>query len=150
AVARRAELGDLPNLVVDPVLVSSSGDPLLEEGAERVYIDRLFPQALVITPNMREAALLLGRRVGTVDGMVAAALDPWRSGARFVVVKGGHLADDEDAVDVVFDGDDVTMLRGPRVPSANTHGTGCTFAAAIAANLAKGADVVTAARRAKD
>src|SRR5262249_24913534 len=92
AVALRAELGDLPNLVVDPVLVSSSGDPLLEEGAERVYIDRLFPQALVITPNMREAALLLGRRVGTVDGMVAAALDLWRSGARFVVVKGGHLA----------------------------------------------------------
>jgi hydroxymethylpyrimidine/phosphomethylpyrimidine kinase len=149
-VARRAELGHLPNLVVDPVLVTSSGHPLLEAGAERVYLERLFPQALVVTPNMGEAALLVRRRVINVDGMVAAALELWRSGARFVVVKGGHLADDEDAVDVVFDGDDVTLLRSPRVPSANTHGTGCTFASAIAAHLAVGDDVVTAVRAAKD
>jgi hydroxymethylpyrimidine kinase/phosphomethylpyrimidine kinase len=149
-VARRAELGDLRNLVVDPVLVTSSGHLLLEAGAERAYVDALFPQALVITPNMREAALLVGRPVGTVDDMVAAALDLWRTGARYVIVKGGHLAEDEDAVDVVFDGDDVTVLRGSRIPSTNTHGTGCTFASAVAAHLALGNDVLTAARRAKD
>jgi hydroxymethylpyrimidine/phosphomethylpyrimidine kinase len=149
-VARRAELGHLPNLVVDPVLVTSSGHQLLEDGAERVYLERLFPQALVVTPNMGEAALLVRRPVTNVDGMVAAALELRRSGARFVVVKGGHLADDEDAVDVVFDGDDITLLRAARVPSANTHGTGCTFASAVAAHLAMGFDVVTAARKSKD
>ena len=148
-VARRAAAGELPNLVVDPVLVSSNGDPLLEAGAEAAYVNMLFPQALVITPNLREAGRLVRRKLSTVDDMVAAALDLRQTGARFVVVKGGHL-DDDDAVDVVFDGDDVTMLRAARIPSANTHGTGCTFASAIAAHLARGDDVLSAARKAKD
>src|SRR5205085_5753056 len=134
-VAGRAAAGDLPNLVVDPVLVTSNGDPLMEAGAEQAYVDGLFPHAFVITPNLREAALLVGRRLVTVDDMVAAALDLRRTGARFVIIKGGHLEHD-DAVDVVFDGDDVTLLRATRIPSTNTHGTGCTFASAIAAHLA--------------
>jgi hydroxymethylpyrimidine/phosphomethylpyrimidine kinase len=149
-VGRRAARGDLPNLVVDPVLVTSSGHPLMEVGAERAYVTAIFPHALVITPNMREAALLVGRAVTTVDDMVAAALALHQTGPKYVIVKGGHLSDADDAVDVVFDGNDVTMLRAPRVQSTNNHGTGCTFASAVAAHLALGDDVLTAARRAKD
>ena len=149
AVARRAAAGDLPNLVVDPVLTASSGALLLEAGAEQVYVDLLFPHALVITPNLAEAALLVGRRLATADDMMAAAIDLHRTGPRFVIVKGGHL-EGGDAVDVLFDGNDITLLRAPRIASANTHGTGCTFASAVTAHLALGIDVPTAAQRAKD
>jgi hydroxymethylpyrimidine/phosphomethylpyrimidine kinase len=144
AVAALAAAGRLPRLVVDPVLVSSTGARLLDPGAERAYTEDLFPHALVITPNTREAAALLGRAVVTVDDAGAAARDLAALGPRWVVVKGGHLADDRgDAVDVVYDAasDAVTGLRAPRVATVNDHGTGCTFAAATAARLAAGADV---------
>ena len=148
-VARRAAAGALPNLVVDPVLVASTGRPLLERDAERAYVEQLFPSAVVITPNLREAGRLLGSTLSTVDDMGAAARQLHAMGPRFVVVKGGHLGDDSDAVDVLFDGDKVILLRAPRIASANTHGTGCTFASALAAHLALGAPVPVAAERAK-
>jgi hydroxymethylpyrimidine/phosphomethylpyrimidine kinase len=145
-VAARA--GGLPNLVVDPVLVSTGGDPLLGPDAVRGYLDELFPHAAVVTPNSREAALLLGRSVSTVDEAVAAAAALGRTGAGCVVVKGGHL-DGAEAVDVVWAGGGTTLLRAPRIDTKNNHGTGCTFAAAVTARLARGEPLDAALRAAK-
>jgi hydroxymethylpyrimidine/phosphomethylpyrimidine kinase len=116
-VADRAARGRLPNLVVDPVLVSSTGARLLDPGAERAYLDELFPYALVITPNTREAAALLGHDVVTVTDARAAAYELGRYGAWWVVVKGGHLDAGDDAVDVALEvmTGEVTELRRPRV-----------------------------------
>ncbi|MGH9064127.1 MAG: bifunctional hydroxymethylpyrimidine kinase/phosphomethylpyrimidine kinase, partial [Acidimicrobiales bacterium] len=148
-VARRAAAGDLPHLVVDPVMVASSGDRLLDEDAERAYLDRLLPLAEVATPNLREASLLVGRPLVDLDDMAAAARSLHEAGAGVVVVKGGHLPGPE-AVDVVFDGREVVLLRSPWVATANVHGTGCTLSAAIAAHLARGLGPLEAVAAAKE
>ena len=145
-LAERA--GGLPNLVVDPVLVSSTGHSLFDGAARKAYLDLLFPLAVVVMPNLREAALLTGRALATVDDAVAAAHALGATGPRWVVVKGGHL-EGEQAVDVVWHDDEVELLRAPWVATGNNHGTGCTFAAATAARLARGDDVRTALRGAK-
>ena len=145
-LAERA--GGLPNLVVDPVLVSSTGHSLFDGAARTAYLDLLFPLAAVVTPNLREAALLTGRALATVDDAVAAAHALGATGPRWVVVKGGHL-EGTDAVDVVWHDGAVELLRAPWVATGNNHGTGCTFAAATAARLARGDDVRTALRGAK-
>lgn len=139
AVAAVAEAGRLPRLVVDPVMVASSGDRLLEPQAERLYVEVLLPHAAVITPNVQEAEVLLG-------GAVISSLADQRDAARAlgelcpgtVVIKGGHAVGDtaDDAVDVIWDGATLDELRAPRIPTRNTHGTGCTFAAAVTAALA--------------
>jgi hydroxymethylpyrimidine/phosphomethylpyrimidine kinase len=147
-VAERAAAGRLPQLVVDPVMVASSGDPLLEGDAVSAYRG-LLAYALVTTPNLPEAGLLLGREVKDVDSMIAAARDLHQLGASVVVVKGGHLPTSAEAVDVVFDGSAVTLLRGPWTETRNVHGSGCTLSAAIAARLALGEDPITAAAGAK-
>jgi hydroxymethylpyrimidine/phosphomethylpyrimidine kinase len=147
-VARRARAGELPKLVVDPVMVASSGDRLLDKDAEAAYLEALFPHALVVTPNLREASLLVGRELGDVDDMAKAAIQLAASGAGHVLVKGGHLSG--DAVDVLFDGDEVHRLRSRRIDTVNVHGTGCTMAASIAARLARGDTVLAAVRAAKD
>lgn len=139
----------LPQLVVDPVLVASSGDRLFEPDAERAYLERLFPLATVITPNLREAGVLVGRCLVGVDDAVAAAVELARTGARCVVVKGGHLPDHTDAVDVVWLDGEIELLSAPWVPTANNHGTGCTFAAATTAMLARGEELLPALRAAK-
>lgn len=158
-VAVDAAMGKLPRLVVDPVLVSSTGARLLDEGAERAYLADLFPHALVVTPNRREAAVLLGREVVTRDDAVRAAVALGHYGADWVVVKGGSpsaadeaaTAPDEDAVDVVLEvaRGEITELRAPRVETTNDHGTGCSFAAATAALLARGEAVPAALDGAK-
>lgn len=150
-VADKAARGRLPNLVVDPVLVSSTGARLLDPGAERAYLDELFPYALVITPNTREAAALLGHDVVTVTDARAAAYELGRYGAWWVVVKGGHLDAGDEAVDVALEvmTGEVTELRRPRVDTRNDHGTGCTFAAATTALLARGFPVLDALQHAK-
>ena len=158
AVAAVAAAGRLPRLVVDPVLVSSTGARLLDPGAERAYAEVLFPHALVVTPNAREAAALVGGSVDTAADARAAARELAALGPRWVVVKGGHQVDDGDeggasaeAVDIVYESatGSVTELRRPRVPTRNDHGTGCTFAAATAALLAGGAPVPEALAAAK-
>jgi hydroxymethylpyrimidine/phosphomethylpyrimidine kinase len=168
-VGADAAVGQLPNLVVDPVLVSSTGARLLDEGAERAYLEDLFPHALVVTPNRREAGVLLGREVVSRDDAVRAAVDLGRYGPAWVVVKGGGAtgADTDgpaggrnaaagdvasaEAVDVVVEvaRSTVTELRRPWVTTRNDHGTGCSFAAATAASLAKGLDVLDALEAAK-
>ncbi len=145
-VAARAGRGELPNLVVDPVTVAASGTRLLDADAERAYLEQLFKHALVITPNLREAAALLDRPVTTINEMVGAARALAETGASIVVVKGGHLTDD-DAVDVVYTDGTARELRAPRVRTDNVHGTGCTFASAIAAGLARGEEPLRASHR---
>ncbi len=139
---------DLPLIVVDPVMVAKSGDRLLDRDCERAYLTHLLPRASVVTPNLPEAEALLGRTVRTLDEMRSAARDLHACGARVVVVKGGHL--EGDAVDVYFDGQSLEDIRATRIETRNTHGTGCTFSAAIAARLALGAEPLDAVRGAKE
>jgi hydroxymethylpyrimidine/phosphomethylpyrimidine kinase len=144
----------LPHLVVDPVLVSSEGKPLFDHGVQRAYLELLFPHAVVVTPNVREAALLLGREVSTVDDAVLAAEALAKfSGARCVVVKGGRLdvagMAEPEAVDVVWRAGEVELLSAPWIDTRNNHGTGCTFGAATAARMARGDALPEALRTAK-
>jgi hydroxymethylpyrimidine/phosphomethylpyrimidine kinase len=139
----------LPNLVVDPVLVASSGDRLFTADAERAYLELLFPHAAVVTPNLREASVLLGRDVLDADDAAKAAADLAAYGPRCVVVKGGHLRGSAEAVDAVWHDGRVTLLTAPWIDTANNHGTGCTFAAALAALLAGGSALPAALQAAK-
>jgi hydroxymethylpyrimidine/phosphomethylpyrimidine kinase len=147
AVAEAIERLALPLVVVDPVMVAKSGDRLLDRDAETAYRERLLPLATVVTPNLPEAEALLGRPVRTLAEMREAARALRAMGARAVVVKGGHLAG--DAVDVFWDGERLEDLPAPRIETKNTHGTGCTYSAAIAARLALGEPLLDAVRGAK-
>ncbi|MCW2666393.1 MAG: phosphomethylpyrimidine kinase, partial [Frankiales bacterium] len=151
AVAGLAAGGRLPQLVVDPVMVASSGARLLEPAAEWAYAQLLLPHAHVVTPNLYEAQVLLGREITTLAGQRDAAKAIGQLGARHVLVKGGHAVRDagDQAVDVLWDGSELVELRAPRVAGGNDHGTGCSLASAIAAGLAKGADLRTAVQDAK-
>jgi hydroxymethylpyrimidine/phosphomethylpyrimidine kinase len=141
--------GSFPPLVVDPVLVASSGDPLFEGHAVRDAYLELVAVATVVTPNLPEASLLVGRLLDSLDAMEEAARQLQALGPALVIVKGGHLRLDHEAVDVAFDGHAVTLLRAPWLETRNVHGTGCSFSAAIAANLALGHDPLQAAIAAK-
>ena len=147
-VARRAAAGDLPHLVVDPVMVASTGTPLLDDDGVAAYLDLLLPQAEVCTPNIREAALLTSMAVTDLAQMEAAARRLAEYGPRVVVVKGGHFAGDV-APDVVLADGVLTVLDGPRVPTANDHGTGCSLSAATAAHMARGSGAVAAVVQSK-
>jgi hydroxymethylpyrimidine/phosphomethylpyrimidine kinase len=147
AVAEAAGRLSLGPLVVDPVMIAKSGDRLLDARAERAYVERLFPRAALVTPNLHEAGALLGRPVRDVAEMREAARDLRRLGARAVLVKGGAL--EGDAVDVFHDGERLEDIVAPRVETPNTHGTGCTLSAAICARLALGAPLLDAVREAK-
>lgn len=147
-VARRAEAGDLPNLVVDPVMVASSGDRLLDEDAEAAYLERLLPLASVATPNQREAGVLLGRPVVTIDDCRDAVIDLATRGLQTPVVTGGQLEGDL-AVDVAWIDGALVELDMPMLATSNIHGTGCSFASAIAAGLASGLGAAQAIREAK-
>ena len=141
----------LPHLVVDPVMVASSGARLLEQSAEQAYVDALLPRAAVLTPNLHEAQVLLGASITTLDEQREAARALGALGPRAVLVKGGHAVTGvgDEAVDVLWDGSRLLELRSPRVAGTNDHGTGCSLASAIAAGLAKGDDVGTAVAAAK-
>jgi hydroxymethylpyrimidine/phosphomethylpyrimidine kinase len=167
-VARLVSAGEVPPLVVDPVLVSTSGDSLMGEGGVVAYRDRLLPLAVVATPNLPEAAALVGVPVdelGNIDAMVDVARTLRSFGTDVVVVKGGHLGrmpvtvprrsdrsaeDEAGSPDVVAGPDGVEVLWTRRIPTDNDHGTGCTLSAAIAAGLALGDRPLDAVARAKD
>jgi len=148
AVAEALRRRGLPRIVVDPVMVAKGGQRLLDRGAENAYVERLFPLAALVTPNLPEAEVLLGRRVRTLADMREAARALHGLGPGAVVVKGGHLPG--AAVDVFFDGVHMEELAAARIVTKNTHGTGCTFSAAIAGRLANGAVLVDAVRGAKE
>jgi hydroxymethylpyrimidine/phosphomethylpyrimidine kinase len=127
----------LPGYVLDPVMVATSGDRLLDPDAERTVVVELLPLAACATPNLDEAALLVGERVDDVEGMRRAARRLVEMGARAALLKGGHLPGAE-LVDLLWDGRRWHEWRRPRLDTTSTHGTGCTLSAAIAAGLAHG------------
>ena len=135
-------------LVVDPVMVAKSGDPLLQPDARKALADRILPLALVVTPNLPEAEALAGIPVTGRSDMEEAARRIHLLGPRYVLVKGGHLKGG-DAVDLLWNGRSFTEFTAPRVDSPNIHGTGCTFSAAIAAGLARGQALGDSIRSAK-
>lgn len=148
-VADRLRAHEVRRLVVDPVMVAKSGDRLLREDAIDALRTLLLPLATVVTPNVPEAEAISGVVVTGRDSAVEAARRIRAMGPAVVVIKGGHL-DGAVVEDVVFDGETVTVLSGPRVATRHTHGTGCTFSAAIAARLAWGDAPVEAVRLARD
>lgn len=149
AVADAVGAHGIRRLVVDPVFVSKHGNSLLADDAVGALTKRLFPLATVVTPNLHEAGAIVGDEITTLDGMKAAARSLHSLGPSAVLVKGGHLGRD-DAIDVFFDGADAIEMSGPRYDTADTHGTGCALAAAIAARLAHGDDLRGAVRFAKE
>lgn len=149
-VAAKIREHHLLPLVVDPVMVAKSGDPLLRNDARDALIRQLLPLATVITPNLHEARALSGFEITNLEDMRRAARAIRSMGSQYVVVKGGHLPETSDAIDLLFDGETFQEFRAPRVQSEHTHGTGCTFASAIAAELAKGNPIAEAVAIAKD
>lgn len=152
ALAPRCADGTLPVLVVDPVMIAKSGDALLAPEAVAALIERMLPLATVLTPNLPEAAVLLGRPAPTDRlGMIRAVEDLRRllpdNGERWVLLKGGHL--DGDPLDLLYDGERLVEMPGHRIATVNTHGTGCTLAAAITALIPQRRDVATAVRAAR-
>ena len=148
AVAAAIATLELPNVVIDPVMVAKGGDRLLEEEAVAAMTSELLRCALVVTPNAREAEVLAKMEIDSLAAAREAARRIHAMGPGAVIVKGGHLPGAE-AVDVLYDGRAFTEFRGPWIETKNTHGTGCTFAAALAANLALGRSLCDAAERAK-
>lgn len=140
---------ELPHVVVDPVMIAKSGDRLLEEEAVSAIRTELLRRAFVVTPNAPEAEILAGIAVRTPADAREAARRILKLGPAAVLVKGGHL-DTEEIVDLLYDGQRFIEMRGPRLESRNSHGSGCTFAAALAANLALGRPLVEAAQLARD
>jgi len=148
AVADAVERNGIEKYVLDPVMVSETGHALLEEGAVEILRARLLPLALIVTPNLAEASSLTGFEVRTVAEMRRAAEAIHERGAQTVLIKGGH-ANGESATDIFFDGSSFTEVSAARITTRNTHGTGCTYAAAIAAYLARGNHLLAAVRAAK-
>jgi hydroxymethylpyrimidine/phosphomethylpyrimidine kinase len=148
AVGAAIESLELPRVVVDPVMIAKGGASLLDAEAIETMRAELFPRAYVVTPNAAEAEALAGIPVRTLEQAREAAKRIAALGPRAVIVKGGHL-DTADAIDVFYDGQQFVELRAERINTRHTHGTGCTFSAAIAANLALGLTLAEAVSRAK-
>ncbi len=138
-----------PLLVVDPVLVSTSGTPLLEPGALKALLAELLPLASLVTPNVPEAQLLTGRKLDSVQDLREAARDLHRRFGCAALVKGGHLRRLREAADIFYDGRQELLLSAPFIRGVRTHGTGCVYSAAIAGFLARGLPLPRAVCRAK-
>ncbi len=148
-VADRARKYNIELLVIDPVMVAKSGDYLLKPDAIEALISELVSIAYVITPNHYEAQALTNLNIENLTDAREAALKIHNQGAQNVVIKGGHLPDIKNAIDLLYDGRNFIEYHAPRIRTKNTHGTGCTFASAIAAELAKGNDIKSAVHIAK-
>jgi hydroxymethylpyrimidine/phosphomethylpyrimidine kinase len=144
AVAAAISDLDLPNVVVDPVMVAKSGDRLADDESVRTMCMELLPRALVVTPNIPDAEVLSGMKVTSLEEAREAARAIRALGPSAVIIKGGH-GSGEEIVDLLFDGEGFHEYRTARIATRNTHGTGCTFASAVAAYLALGRPLVEAA-----
>ena len=153
AVAAGLARHDAQNVVLDPVMVATSGDRLLAVEAIAALCRDLIPRALIVTPNLHEAAALTDASLAKTEAeMEAQARQILALGPRYVLIKGGHgpeFGDSADSVDLLVGANEVVRLAARRIATRNTHGTGCTLSSAIAAGLAKGLDLVTATREAK-
>ncbi|MGO4544542.1 bifunctional hydroxymethylpyrimidine kinase/phosphomethylpyrimidine kinase [Paenibacillus sp. 2TAB23] len=148
-VAAKIKQYDWHNLIIDPVMIAKGGSALLRQDAVRTLIKQLVPLALVTTPNIPEAELLAKMPIRTLNDREEAARIIHQMGSRCVVIKGGHAAPDERIVDLLYDGERYMYLESKRIDTRHTHGTGCTFSAAITAELAQGRSVPEAIRTAK-
>jgi hydroxymethylpyrimidine/phosphomethylpyrimidine kinase len=147
-VAEKIRAFQLSKVVVDPVMVAKGGAKLLLDEAIEAMKQHLLPLALVVTPNLPEAECLTGMTIKDIGQMKEAAKVIHALGARHVVVKGGHL-DSDEIVDLFYDGEAFHLFPHRRIETKNTHGTGCTFSAALTAELAKGTELPKAVERAK-
>lgn len=145
--AERLRAHHAKNIVLDPVMMSSSGQVLLRRDAADALINDLFPLCTLVTPNLHEAAAICGHEITDRGGMEQAAKEIASKTGGAVLVKGGHLADCAD--DLLFDGENCHWFPSPRISNPNTHGTGCTLSSAIACNLAEGHSLAASVRRAK-
>ncbi|MET1160967.1 MAG: bifunctional hydroxymethylpyrimidine kinase/phosphomethylpyrimidine kinase [Pseudoxanthomonas sp.] len=148
-VAEALQTHGAPFVVLDPVMVATSGAKLLEDSALQALRQGLFPRASIVTPNLPEAELLLGRKIEDHEAMHSAAEAILALGARSVLLKGGHLPDEGDVLDLFADADGVRQIVHPRL-ELEAHGTGCTLASAIAANLCLGRPMADACNAASD
>lgn len=147
-VAAAIDRHSLPNVVLDPVMVATSGAVLIDNPAIAVLVSELFRRSLLVTPNLDEASLLVGRRLDSEAAMALAAQELLAMGAPAVLLKGGHLAGNVVSDLLITQKGELHWLRAPRIHSANTHGTGCTLSSAIAAHLALGASLLQAVQAA--
>jgi len=147
AVAAAIKALELPFVVVDPVMAATGGDRLLDDDGVQMLIRELLPLAHVVTPNIPEAEALSGRRIASRDDAHEAARRIQGMGPAAVIITGGHGPDPGESTDLLFDGEHFSIFRTPRVTTPNTHGTGCTFAASVAAHLALGQGIAAAAER---
>jgi len=150
SIASRIRKYNIEKLVIDPVMRAKGGDALLRREAERALIEELLPLAFIVTPNLPEAEALSGMKISSVEDMREAAKRIKSFGPKYVLVKGGHLDWSREAIDVLYDGKGFYEFSAPRIETKNTHGTGCTYSAAICALLAKGIDVLESVGQAKD
>lgn len=150
AVAKQVTVLEIKNLVVDPVMVSRTGALLIDNDAIASLQKTLIPKAAIVTPNRYEAQILSGREIQTLDDMQAAAQQIYQLGAKAVLVKGGGMKGNLRGVDVWIDQHRREILKTATVETTNTHGTGCTLSAAIAANLALGKNLLESVQLAKD
>ncbi len=148
-VAAAVERHGFTNFVLDPVMVATSGDRLLDSNAERTVRDQLVPLATVVTPNLDEAAILVGSQVNSVESMEAAGKELVGMGAKAALIKGGHLENDV-LVDVLVVGENIRHFDHTRIDTTSTHGTGCTLSSGIVAGLALGRALPTAVGDALD
>jgi hydroxymethylpyrimidine/phosphomethylpyrimidine kinase len=149
-VAQAIDRHQLQRVVFDPVMVATSGAKLIDDPAIAVLVSELFPRATLITPNLDEAALLVGRPLTSAQDMAQAAAELLARGARAVLLKGGHLAGEVVTDLLLASGCEPLWMEAPRIATANTHGTGCTLSSAIAAHLALGATLAQAVQQARD
>ena len=147
-IADRLNFYDAKNVVVDPVMVATSGSALMKNDAVKTLVEELLPVSTLVTPNIPEAQVLSGLTIESKEDMVTAAKQIGDNYHCAVLLKGGHSIN--DANDLLYANDELTWFKGKRIENPNTHGTGCTLSSAIASNLAKGFTLVEAVQRAKD
>ena len=150
AVAIKVADHGLKNVVVDPVMLAKGGEALLEPDAQQTLTKELLPQAFILTPNNPEAEMLSGIKISSVDDMKDAASKIKELGPENVLIKAGHLDSSLDAIDILYDGTEFFEFRSERIDTKNTHGTGCTYSAAICAGLATGLSIMESVGEAKN
>lgn len=147
-IAERLSFYNAKNIVLDPVMVSTSGSKLVSDEAISTLIEKLMPLAKVITPNIKEAEVLCGFKIENTEDMIKAGKQIAQNLNVSVLVKGGHLSD--DAIDILYDDGKIKYFKSERINNPNTHGTGCTLSSAIACNLAKGKSLEESIKNAKE
>ncbi|MEK5269361.1 bifunctional hydroxymethylpyrimidine kinase/phosphomethylpyrimidine kinase [Aeribacillus sp. FSL K6-8394] len=149
-VSNKVQKHGWEKIVVDPVMIAKGGHPLLEESAINALINDLIPLSFIVTPNIPEAEAITGIEIKSFDDRKEAAKKICQMGAKHVIIKGGHQPSGSEIIDLLFDGHDFYEFKGNYVNTKHTHGTGCTFSAALTAELAKGKDVIEAVKTAKE